>query len=128
MTQAFDMELFLSGVLKGSIATRDRHLRQALAIQIAMRKRWNRDNPWTWRAKHLKWFFEKSLTKKSPSTHYYYWLTARLITKRMGRSQSMAAQISRYGLPAKSVSMSTKERAPKASKRVRGLRSAPHTN
>lgn len=32
MTKAFDMEVFLAGVLKGSHATRKRHLRQARAI------------------------------------------------------------------------------------------------
>lgn len=32
MTIAFDMELFLAGVLNGSHATRFRHIRQAKAI------------------------------------------------------------------------------------------------
>ena len=40
MSTAFDMELFLSGVLTGSHATRKRHLQQAKAIQIAIAERW----------------------------------------------------------------------------------------
>lgn len=36
MTKAFDMEVFLNGVLTGSHATRQRHLRQAKVIQAAI--------------------------------------------------------------------------------------------
>ena len=58
MSTAFDMDLFLAGVLTGSHTTRQRHLRQAKAIQTAIAERWQRDNPWTWQRKHLAWFFE----------------------------------------------------------------------
>jgi uncharacterized membrane protein len=47
MSKAFDMELFLVGVLTGSHTTCQRHLRQAKAIQAAISNRWHRDNPWT---------------------------------------------------------------------------------
>lgn len=53
MRTAFDMELFLAGVLTGSHATRQRHLRQAKAIQAAIAERWQRDNLWNWKRKHL---------------------------------------------------------------------------
>jgi hypothetical protein len=47
MSTPFDMELFLAGVLTGPHATRERHLRQAKAIQAAIASRWHRNNPWT---------------------------------------------------------------------------------
>ncbi|RJX76301.1 hypothetical protein D3M70_23450 [Pseudomonas sp. LS-2] len=53
MSKPFDMELFLGGVLTGSHATRQRHLRQAKAIQTAIANRWQRDNPWTSRLGNL---------------------------------------------------------------------------
>jgi hypothetical protein len=34
MSKPFDMEVFLAGVLTGSRATRQRHLRQAKIIQV----------------------------------------------------------------------------------------------
>ena len=43
MSKPFDMELFLRGVLTGAHATRQRHLRQAKAIQAAISDRWHRD-------------------------------------------------------------------------------------
>jgi len=39
MRTAFDMELFLAGMLTGSHATRQRHLRQAKVIQAEIAKR-----------------------------------------------------------------------------------------
>lgn len=48
MSKPFDMELFLVGVLTGSHSTRQRHLRQAKAIQAAISNRWHIDNPWIW--------------------------------------------------------------------------------
>ena len=56
MSKPFDMELFLAGVLTGTHTTRQRHLRQAKAIQTAIAERWQRDIPWTWQRKHLAWF------------------------------------------------------------------------
>jgi hypothetical protein len=40
MSKPFDMELFLAGVLTGSHATRQRHLRQARIIQSEISERW----------------------------------------------------------------------------------------
>ncbi|RMV52813.1 hypothetical protein ALP10_00681 [Pseudomonas syringae pv. helianthi] len=40
MSTAFDMDLFLAGVLTGSHTTRQRYLRQAKAIQTAITERW----------------------------------------------------------------------------------------
>lgn len=42
---SFDIELFLAGALVGSHATRQRHLRQAKIIQVAIAERWHRENP-----------------------------------------------------------------------------------
>lgn len=49
----FDMEMFLAGVLTGSHATRQRHLRQAKIIQVEITKRWQRCSPWAWQRKHV---------------------------------------------------------------------------
>jgi hypothetical protein len=68
MSTAFDMELFLSGVLTGSYTTRQRHLRQAKTIQAAVVERWQRDNPWTWQRKHLAWFLNRHLNHHTEST------------------------------------------------------------
>jgi len=40
MSNSFDMELFLAGLLIGSHATRLRHLRQAKIIQAEIAMRW----------------------------------------------------------------------------------------
>ena len=81
----FDMALFLSGVLTGSKVTQQRHLRQARAMQAAIGKRWQRDNPWTWKQKHFQWFMAIHLANHSEATRYYYRLTIQLIAKRRGR-------------------------------------------
>ncbi|MCK8655820.1 hypothetical protein [Pseudomonas umsongensis] len=86
MTTPFDMELFLVGVLAGSHATRQRHLRQAKAIQSAIAERWQRDTPWSWQRKHLAWFLNHHLSRRSAATYYYYLLTVQLITRRLARS------------------------------------------
>lgn len=82
MTKPFDTALFLSGVLTGSNVTQQRHLRQARAIQ----QRWQRDNPWTWKLKHVRWFLFRFLRKHTEVTRYYYKLTAQLIWKRIRTS------------------------------------------
>jgi len=86
MRKPFNMELLLTGVLKGANATRERHIRQAKAIQTAISKRWGRDNPWEWQQKHLIWFLSHCLEARSHSTRYYYLLTIRLIGQRTSRS------------------------------------------
>lgn len=96
MIKPFDMELFLTGVLTGSRATRQRHLRQARAMQIAIQKHWKRDNPWNWQLKHLIWFLNSHLENNELATRYYYSLTARLICKRLYRSDRWT-QILRSG-------------------------------
>ena len=83
MSKVFDMKLFLSGVLTGSKATQRRHLQQACAMQKAINVRWQRDNPWTWREKHVLWFFSQHLKHHSSDTKYYYELTAKLIRRRL---------------------------------------------
>lgn len=45
MSKPFDMELFLSGVLTGSHATRRRHVRQAKIIQAEIAEQWQRETP-----------------------------------------------------------------------------------
>nr|WP_302056082.1 hypothetical protein [Pseudomonas sp. SBB6] len=80
------MALFLSGVLTGSNATQQRHLRQARIMQAAIQQRWQRDNPWTWQLKHVRWFLTQHLQDHSDTTRYYYRLTVVLIWKRMGKS------------------------------------------
>ncbi|MGH2432538.1 MAG: hypothetical protein ACOKSU_13320 [Pseudomonas sp.] len=86
MSKLFDMELFLAGVLTGSHATRQRHLRQALAIQNKIALRWKRTTPWTWQRKHLIWFIEHCLARHDEATRYYYLLTIRLLARRLDTS------------------------------------------
>ncbi|WP_252959314.1 hypothetical protein [Pseudomonas simiae] len=86
MSNPFDIELFLAGVLTGSHATRARHLRQAKIIQAAIFDRWQRDNPWTWRRKHLVWFLNQHMSQCTRSTRYYYLLTLRLLIIRLGKA------------------------------------------
>lgn len=86
MSKPFDMELFLAGVLTGSHATRQRHLRQAKIIQAEIAARWRRETLWAWQRKHLAWFLEHRLSQRSEGTRYYYMLTVRLLAKRLQRS------------------------------------------
>lgn len=86
MSTLFDMDLFLSGALTGSYATRKRHLRQGKIIQVAISERWGRDNPWSWKRKHLEWFLHKQLNQHAELTCKYYLLTAHLIAHRLEKS------------------------------------------
>ncbi|EIU7148981.1 TPA: hypothetical protein ACXOGI_003890 [Pseudomonas aeruginosa] len=86
MIKPFDMELFLAGMLTGSHATRQRHLRQAKTIQAEIAERWQRETPWTWQKKHVAWFLGYRLAKRSEATRYYYLLTVRLIARRLEKS------------------------------------------
>lgn len=86
MSKAFDMKLFLAGVLTGSHATRQRHLRQAKLIQAEIASRWQREIPWAWQRKHVVWFLEHRLSQRSEATRYYYLLTVHLLVERLGRS------------------------------------------
>jgi hypothetical protein len=83
MSKSFDMALFLAGVLTGSHATRQRHLRQATLIQTEIAHRWQRETPWAWQRKHLAWFLEHRLYRHSKMTRYYYFLTIRLLARRL---------------------------------------------
>ena len=67
MTEPFDMEVFLGGVLTGSQATRKRHLRQATIIHAAIAERWERKNAWVWQRKHLAWFLNHRIRQRSES-------------------------------------------------------------
>ena len=86
MSKPFDMELFLAGVLTGSYATQQRHLRQAMLIQAEIADRWQRETPWTWQRKHLAWFLEHRLARRSRMTRYYYFLTVRLLARRLQKT------------------------------------------
>lgn len=83
MSKPFDMELFLSAVLTGSFATRQRHLRQAKTIQVEIAERWQRETPWSWQRKHVSWFLEHRLAMRCEATRYYYLLTVRLLVRRL---------------------------------------------
>lgn len=83
MSKPFDMELFLAGVLTGSHATQQRHLRQARIIQAEISERWQRQTPWAWQKKHVAWFLEHRLSGRSEATRYYYLLTVRLLARRL---------------------------------------------
>lgn len=89
MTKPFDIALFLGGVLTGSKVTQQRHLRQARVMQAAIEKRWQRDNPWTWQLKHVRWLLTQYLKGHSDATRYYYLLTASLVWKRLGKDRNL---------------------------------------
>ncbi|WP_238739503.1 hypothetical protein [Pseudomonas putida] len=86
MSKPLDMELFLDGVLTGSNATRQRHLRQAKIIQAEIAARWQLDTPWSWKRKHMVWFLEQHLVGRCEATRYYYLLTVRLLARRLETS------------------------------------------
>ncbi|MCV4264729.1 hypothetical protein [Pseudomonas capsici] len=86
MSKPFDMELFLAGLLAGSHATRQRHLRQAKIIQAEIAERWQRETPWAWQRKHVAWFLGHHLGPRSEATRYYYLLTVRLLARRLEKS------------------------------------------
>ena len=79
----------MRGVLTGSKVTQQRHLRQARIMQAAIQKRWQRDNPWTWQLKHVRWFLTQYLEDQSDATRYYYLLTASLVWKRLGKDRDL---------------------------------------
>jgi hypothetical protein len=83
MSKPFDMDLFLAGVLTGSHATRQRHVRQAKIIQAEIAGRWQRESPWAWQKKHVVWFLEHRLNLRGEATRYYYLLTVRLLARRL---------------------------------------------
>lgn len=85
MSNFFDMRLFLSGVLEGSKTTQKRHLQQAKIVQVAIHDRWQKDNPWSWQRKHIRWFMKQHLKGHSEASRYYYRLTIFLICKRLGK-------------------------------------------
>ena len=85
MSKPFAMVLFLTGVLTGGHATRERHIRQAKVIQAAIAGRWHRHTPWAWQRKHLGWFLTQHMDTRAESTRYYYLLTIRLLTLRLGK-------------------------------------------
>lgn len=86
MSKPFDMELLLAGVLTGSHATRQRHLRQAKIIQAEISDRWQRETPWAWQRKHVAWFLESRPPRRSEATRYYYLLTVRLLARRLEKT------------------------------------------
>ncbi|EME5360977.1 hypothetical protein LF841_18380 [Pseudomonas aeruginosa] len=83
MSNQFDMELFLAGVLTGSHVTRQRHIRQARTIQAEIAERWRRETPWSLQRKHVVWFLEHRMRYQSETTRYYYVLTIRLLVRRL---------------------------------------------
>jgi hypothetical protein len=83
------MELFLAGVLTGSHASRQRHVRQAKIIQIEIAERWQRKTPWAWQRKHVTWFLEHRLDRRRDATRYYYLLTMRPIVRRLEKSWTL---------------------------------------
>ncbi|WP_232535894.1 hypothetical protein [Pseudomonas putida] len=89
MSKDFDMALLLSGVLSGSTATQQRHVRKARIIQMAIQQRRQITNPWNWKCKHIRWFLNEHLKDHSHSTKYYYHLTLSLVWRRTDRDQNM---------------------------------------
>jgi hypothetical protein len=92
MAYPYDMTLFLSGVLTGSQAKQQRHLRQAQIIQAAIQERWKINNPWRWKLKHFLWLNNVYLKNHAESSRYYYQLTINLIAARTGNPE-LAARV-----------------------------------
>jgi len=93
MSKPFDMELFLAGVLTGSHATRQRHLRQAKLIQAEIAERWQRETPWAWQRKHVAWFLKRRLDRRSKATRYYYLLTINMLIRRLEQSWTFKCEM-----------------------------------
>lgn len=93
MSATFDMALFLSGVLTGAHTTRQRHLRQARFMQAAIQQRFERNNPWSWQLKHVRWFLQRHLDHHTPTTRYQYRLTAGLVVRRLGKEGDWWSQL-----------------------------------
>ncbi|HRL94413.1 MAG TPA: hypothetical protein PK873_12720 [Pseudomonas sp.] len=74
------------GVLTGSPHSRKRHLMQADVIQDAIKQRWKKDCPERWKVKHIRWFLQEQAKTAAPETTYRYWLTARLLVERLGKT------------------------------------------
>lgn len=97
MSNVFDMELFLAAVLKGSYATRQRHLRQAKLIHAEIAERWQLETPWAWRRKHVAWFLEHRLPRRCKATRYYYLLTVQLLVCRLEKAWVFKCQTNVFG-------------------------------
>lgn len=76
MIKSFDMELFMAGVLIEAHVKRQRHVRQAKIIQVAIAQRWRRENPWSWQKEHVVWFLGNRLSENIQATQCYYVLRA----------------------------------------------------
>jgi len=93
MTNPFDMELFLCGVLNGSHATRQRHIKQAQIMQVAIKQRWKRNNPWSWQLKHVNWFLRYHLKDHANVSRYRYRQSVLLILRRLGREETWSHRL-----------------------------------
>lgn len=80
---AMCMSTYLGGVLKGSSDTKKSDIQRAINIQQAIAKRWQRDHPKQWQLKHVHWLLDVHLRSLSQETRYRYWLTLRVILKRI---------------------------------------------
>lgn len=60
----------MAGLLTGSHATRQRHVRQAKIIQAEIAARWQRETPWGWQRKHVAWFLDHRMSQRSEATRY----------------------------------------------------------
>ncbi|MBF8669584.1 hypothetical protein IR012_08385 [Pseudomonas putida] len=83
MNKVFDMELFLAAVLTGSHSTQQRHLRQARGIHAEISERWQRQTPWALQKKHVDWFLEYRLRRRSA---VLLLLTVRLLARRLQKT------------------------------------------
>ena len=91
---SISVRIFLDGVLTGSPKSRERHLMQAELIQSAIEQRWKRPHPQRWQAKHVRWFLQEQLKEASPETRYRYWLTTRLLIKRLDKTTDWLPHLS----------------------------------
>ncbi|MCS3417652.1 hypothetical protein M2399_002310 [Pseudomonas sp. BIGb0450] len=85
MTSKFDIALFLRPVLKGTHATRQRHIRQAERMHEVIRERRGCATHWSGKEKHVRWFLEHYLRCSAPATVVDYELTPGLIRRRKAK-------------------------------------------
>lgn len=61
------------------------HITRGEQIRAGIEARWGIGSPWQWRVKHVRWWLERGMAGRSPSTRYAHYRTVRAISAALGR-------------------------------------------
>jgi hypothetical protein len=75
----------------GPVATRE-HNARASTMACAIFERWH-VGPYSWKAKHLRWFLTYVGGIQAPSTRYRFWLTVRRLLVALDRERDWAPHL-----------------------------------